>query len=544
MSDVVVEELRFVPVTPGSIDRDYVPTSEKDLLRCLGDPFWRVESGQLYKITIKEGEGDTIVPFRPKRAQRRFLRRLWHRNVILKARQLGFTTLISILWLDHALFNDNQLCVQVAQTREDAEAIFAGKVVVAYDNLPASLRDAKRCVRRTATQIEFNNGSIVRVKTSARGGTPHRLHISEMGKIGAKFPEKAKEIVSGSFPAVPIDGVIVVESTAEGQDGAFKDLVDDARALAELGHPLNPKQSRFHFYPWWDEPAYRLSPTDAVRVVITQKEHEYFDKLQALIGRDLDLGQRAWWVSTFTSECLGDIELMWREYPSTPDEAFQVSVEGTWYAQQMSAARENGRIGAYPYLDGFPVNTFWDIGNSDGTAIWLHQQVQGMDRFFGFIEDWEKPYSHYITELQKVGLAKAIVWGNHHLPHDADHKRQQADKITSPKEELEGLKAIGGKWIVVPRVEHLTHGINLVRKKFSGYAFDAVGCKEGLVHLGAYRKRWNRSAAAWSSEPFKDKHTEAADALRQHAQGYVPPNPAAAETFAAFKNRNRRRGWS
>ncbi|MGF1973957.1 hypothetical protein ACQUI1_15110, partial [Staphylococcus aureus] len=75
----------------------------------------------LYKIKIK---GDDFVnefgqveeaptyelPFKPNDAQKKFLNRLWYRNIILKARQLGFTTLICILWLDHALFNANQHC--------------------------------------------------------------------------------------------------------------------------------------------------------------------------------------------------------------------------------------------------------------------------------------------------------------------------------------------------------------------------------------------------------------------------------------------------
>lgn len=516
-------ELRFEALEPGSIDRDYVPKDEADMLRCLGDPFWRIESGRLYKITIKAGEGDTLVPFRPNRAQRRFLRRIWYRNVILKARQLGFTTLVSIMWLDHALFNKDQLCVQVAQTREDAEAIFKFKVVKAYENLPEALRQAIPAKRQSATQLEFANGSVVRVATSARGGTPHRLHISEMGKIGAKFPDKAREIVSGSFPAVPMDGIIVVESTADGEAGHFKDIVDDARALQEMGAELNPKQWRFHFYPWWAEPAYTFTPEDAKKVAITAKEHEYFDKLEPKIGRKLTPGQRAWWITTFQSECLSDPQLMWREYPSTPDEAFQVSAEGTYYAEQMRKVRESGRIGAYPHMPGYPVNTFWDIGGGDGTAIWLHQHIHGMDRFFRFVEDWDKPYAHYITELQRIGLELGIVWGTHHLPHDADAKRQQGARMASPKDMLEEIKGIGGDWIIVPRVDHLIHGVNATRAKFPGYCFDEAGCKEGIVHLTSYRKKWSRSTASYTDEPVKyDGHSEAADALRQHAQGFSP----------------------
>ena len=103
-----------------------MPTDADELARCLADPEWRLFSGCLYKIMIKGDdkvgpgglmeEGDAFVlPFKPNRAQRRFIRRLWHRNLILKARQLGFTTLIAVMWLDHALFNANQRCGIIAQ---------------------------------------------------------------------------------------------------------------------------------------------------------------------------------------------------------------------------------------------------------------------------------------------------------------------------------------------------------------------------------------------------------------------------------------------
>ena len=94
-------------------------------------------SGALYKIIIKSEDksdldedldtGSLVVPFLPNRAQRRLLKALWHRNVILKARQLGFTTLVCILWLDTALFNRNMRCGIIAQDREAAEVIFVTK---------------------------------------------------------------------------------------------------------------------------------------------------------------------------------------------------------------------------------------------------------------------------------------------------------------------------------------------------------------------------------------------------------------------------------
>ncbi|MGC3944610.1 MAG: hypothetical protein QM762_08835 [Chryseolinea sp.] len=243
-------------------------------------------------------------------------------------------------------------------------------------------------------------------------------------------------------------------------------------------------------------------------------------------------------MTTFVNECLWNFELMWREFPSTPAEPFKVSAEGTYYAEQLRRARAGGRIGAYPYLDGFPVNTFWDIGSGDGTAIWLHQHVHGMDRFFAFIEDWEKPYNHYIAELQRVGVKHGITWGTHFLPHDANSKRQQGERVCSPREELEDLKGIGGDWEVVPRVSYLIQGINATRKKFASYCFDEEGCKAGLKHLGRYRKKWVRAISDYSDEPVKDVHTEAADALRQHAQGFTP-----SKSKGVGKSKRGQRGW-
>ena len=84
-------------------------TGLDELKRNLSDPWWRVTSGKLYKILIKDDkDGDgLVIPFIPTMAQIEFLRNLHYRNIILKARQLGFTTAIAIYFLDCALFRDN-----------------------------------------------------------------------------------------------------------------------------------------------------------------------------------------------------------------------------------------------------------------------------------------------------------------------------------------------------------------------------------------------------------------------------------------------------
>jgi hypothetical protein len=477
-----------------------------------GDPMWRICSGELYKIIIKgDGEGDDglVMPFKPNRAQRRFIKRMWHRNVIVKARQLGFTTLICILWLDHALFNPNSRCGIIAQDRETAEAIFSDKVKFAYENLPEELRAAVPLKKCTATELRFSNNSVIRVATSVRGGTIHRLHVSEFGKICAKYPDKAREVVTGSIPAVPKSGVLVIESTTEGRDGEFYEIATKSDATAQEKRPLTPRDYRLHFYAWWQEPNYRLP---AGSVPISEKDHAYFDALEAEVGHKIDIEQRNWYIATRDSDFAGRPERMWQEYPSTFKESFQVSTEGTYYREQIAAVRRDGRLTDVPYLPGIPVNTFWDIGHGDGTAIWFHQQVGLRDHFIKFIEGWGEPYAHFVKEMQKLGY----VWGTHYLPHDGAHVRQGELENLSPQQMLVklGLQRVE----IVPVVSELQHGISATRDAFATCLFDKEGTKEGFTHLEMYRKKFNEQQQCYTDQPLKNIHTEGADSFRQFAQ--------------------------
>lgn len=502
---------------PANKDGSYpVPTDAGELARFLSDPMARICSGLLYKIMVKNEADDAdegkVEPFKPNLSQRRFMARMWHRNLILKARQLGFTTLICILWLDHAMFVPDQRCVLIAQDLPKATEIFRDKIKFAYDRMPASVRAANPPLKWTETEVLLANNSAVKVTNSARSGTVDRLHISEMGKIGAKTPQKANEIVKGSFPAVPDSGIIVVESTAEGQDGQFYKLTMKAQEHAEKGKVLTRKDFRFHFFAWWQEPGYTMP---VASVPETAEDREYFARTEAAIGRRLTQEQRNWYVSTRESDFSGEDESMWQEYPSTPEEAFMVSTEGTYYAKQLAAARKSKRIGFFPHKPGVPVHTFWDIGASDGTGVWLMQQIGAENRFIGYIEGWGEGYDHYTTQLQKL----EYQWGRHHLPHDADHKRQTGPKLESAQDALEATK-LGGEWIIVPRIDDITHGINLTRRAFATATFDEAGCAKGIKHLGLYRKEWDEKLGTWKLHPRHDIHSECADAFRQYGQGF------------------------
>lgn len=479
----------------------------------LNDVMWRLSN--LYKIIIKgEDEDDILViQFKPNRAQRRLIARLHHRNIILKARQLGFTTLICILWLDTALFSKNPMrCGIIAQDREAAEAIFRDKVKFAYDNLPDELRARMPLERDSASELLFaHNKSSIRVATSMRSGTIHRLHVSEFGKICAKNPEKAREVVTGSIPAVPSSGILVIESTAEGQDGEFYKMTQRAMALQQQGAKLSAKDYRFHFFAWWEAPEYEMDPDG---VIFTDADREYFSKTEGLTGRELSDRKRAWYVATRESDFSGEAPLMWQEYPSTPEEAFQISTEGCYYATQLATARKTGRILRIPKAP-VPVNTFWDVGRGDMSTIWFHQRVLMEDRFIRYYEASGEDLDHYVVELLRHGY----VFGTHYLPHDAEHKRlgKNPDTNQSIKEMLEELLP-GHRFEVVPRVTSIGSGIQSTRAAFASAHFDEVDCRQGVIRLANYRKKWDKARGCWHEEPLHDDNSHGADAYRQWGQ--------------------------
>lgn len=517
---------------------DTVPQSIAELDACLASWEWRIFSGQLYKITTKgddapEDEPEIAVPFIPNAPQRELLADLHNRNDILKARQMGFSTLIEILGLDQALFNRDQEVVVIAHTKDAATKLYRKKVCFAYDNLPPYVRDMIPTAERSQTQMVFANGSSIEVTSSARGGTPHFLHISEFGKIAAKFPEKATEITTGSMQGVPKSGFIFIESTAEGQAGAFYDLTKRAEALRASGKPLLQTEFRFHFFGWFQMPEYREDPAG---VVISAKNHEYFDRIEGEMGVAIDLDQRAWYVSKRDNEFSSTPELMWREYPSTPSECWMSSNEGKYYHHVLMIARREARIGSFPFQKHLPVNSFWDVGASDHTAVWLHQRIQSWDRWIRYREAQLEGYLPQILWMESLGC----VWGTHFLPHDASHQHKGIEDTKSAVQKLREIRP-SWDWRIVPRIGNIQHGIDLVRLDFPNYQFDEEGCKEGIARLDNYQREWNTRLQCWGQQPRHDDSSHGADALRQKAQGYEPNDKA---PRGASKTRARRSGMT
>lgn len=285
----------------------------------LSDVWWRLNN--LYKIVNEEGE---LVTFRMRPAQRELFKNMHYRNIILKARQLGFSTGIDIYLLDQALFNKNLSCGIIAQDLPAAGEIFSTKISVPFDNLPPWLRATFQISTRregaNGGHIEFAHGSKIRVSTSFRSGTVQRLHISEHGKICAKYPAKAKEVRTGTLNAIKDGCIVFIESTAEGVGGDFHTMSTRAMDLGQLNLPLTSQDYKFHFFAWWQDPKYQTSvPTGGLRL---SKYHQaYFAAVEQTMGITLLDEQKQWYIRKEIEQQ----EEMKQEFPSTPSEAFLTS---------------------------------------------------------------------------------------------------------------------------------------------------------------------------------------------------------------------------
>ncbi len=285
----------------------------------LSDVWWRLNN--LYKIVNEEGE---LVTFRMRPAQRELFKNMHYRNIILKARQLGFSTGIDIYLLDQALFNKNLSCGIIAQDLPAAGEIFSTKISVPFDNLPPWLRATFQISTRregaNGGHIEFAHGSKIRVSTSFRSGTVQRLHISEHGKICAKYPAKAKEVRTGTLNAIKDGCIVFIESTAEGVGGDFHTMSTRAMDLGQLNLPLTSQDYKFHFFAWWQDPKYQTSvPTGGLRL---SKYHQaYFAAVEQAMGITLLDEQKQWYIRKEIEQQ----EEMKQEFPSTPSEAFLTS---------------------------------------------------------------------------------------------------------------------------------------------------------------------------------------------------------------------------
>lgn len=330
-------------------------------------------------FTVVNKAGETV-PFFLKQEQLDFLRQLEERTddrpfLILKARQLGFTTLITAVQLCCALCWKNFSGATVANTEDNTKGIFEQKARAALIRLPKRL--IPKQTKDSEVEIAFVNGSHWRVQVATenalRSTTLSFVHLSEAAFFRCTLADLQEAIKA----ACPDGSYIIYESTANGF-GEFRDLWE-----AGTCHNL--------FYPWWGAPEYRRQDLTVIsRACAGDRWLE--ERVAWLRGIGLDEEQVAWYCDTY--EQYLDKRSIRQEYPCTPEEAFVASGYGIFdldlvNEQMMRASTRKDRVGRFRYR-----KVARKIAASDGETAdleWSLEDVRWEDDPGGLIRIHEEP---------------------------------------------------------------------------------------------------------------------------------------------------------
>ena len=191
----------------------------------------------------------------------------------------------------------------------------------------------------------------------------------------------------------------------------------------------------------------------------------------------------------------------------------RTSVEGAIFSHEIHAAQEEGRICNVPYDLTKPVDTYWDLGHSDATAIWFAQMVGLEHRILRYYSNSHMKMNHYLQYLQSL----PYVYGTHYLPHDAANEQLGQDRTIEQQ-----ARAILKRVVVIPRVPKKANAIEAARVVFPHCYFDRELCSDGLTCLRRYSYHCDPETGKVSKEPEHDMWSHGSDAWLSLGMAMAP----------------------
>jgi len=192
--------------------------------------------------------------------------------------------------------------------------------------------------------------------------------------------------------------------------------------------------------------------------------------------------------------------------------SFEASSVGAYYGHLIEKAENEGRIGNVAWEPQIPVQTWWDLGIDDSTAIWFVQILGREIRLIDYYENSGVGLDHYAKVLKD----KDYVYGQHMLPHDV-----QVHELSTGKSRFAFLAGLGIRGTVV-RKHSVEDGINSVRSILPRCWFDKAKCSRGVEALRQYRQEWDDKGKAFRGRPLHDWSSHAADSFRYGAFSVRP----------------------
>ena len=395
-------------------------TNNPDLIK---DQEWRLKN--LYFIITKDGKKEV---FRMNRAQKHFydnylnLPKPYHRHVILKSRQLGFTTFIDLFILDSILFKTNKEGLVIAHKVEDATQIFDKKIEYAVRNMAADVKDAffkinQKSARKIQVVVDYGPEqgatSSIAVAVSGRSGTYHLVHISEFAKMCAQYPKRAEEVERGTLPTVSFDGFIFVESTAEGMAGRFYEMFQENwLARDKITPQLSQVQFLPHFYNWqYDDMEMKKihDPVPVSKMETCEIDWGSYQLEHNLTDIEITYYYMKW--LQFGGKNSPDaVKSLMQEYPTTQEEAFLSTGQAYFATAKVASLMETAETGEKGELI------------SDGKDI-VFSPISG-----GSLEVFKKP-EEGVRYIIGGDTAEGLAHGDAQVLYVINHRTEECDAL-------------------------------------------------------------------------------------------------------------------
>lgn len=220
------------------------------------------------------------------------------------------------------------------------------------------------------------------------------------------------------------------------------------------------------------------------------------------------------------------------QYQQELECSFDAAIVGSYYGSLMQDLKLRDRITKVDWEPDLLVDTAWDLGIGDSTAIWFAQRIGNEVRLIDYYETSGVGLTHYVEEIQKR-KARGWVFGEHVLPHDADVSELGTGRTRVAT--LQGLKLDPR---VLPRGA-IDDGINAARILMPKCYFDADRCARGIEALRQYRREYDDKLKAFRQRPLHDWCSHGADAFRYLAVGISDQMGIKIKTDAYAPNKKR-----
>ena len=343
------------------------------------------------------------------------------------------------------------------------------------DHIPKQLIKSKNDMEM---RVELWNGSSYQIVgsdnvDSLRGANIKGVAFSEFSEQRPSAWEVIQPMIESN------NGFALFNFTPKGQNHAYK-LFEYAKE--------NPK--------WFSQ---ILTVEDTVNQVFTLEQITNIKEEHLAKGKTLDLFNQEYYCS------------------------FAGSVDGAYYAAILTELETKGRVGNYAHDSLLQVETWWDLGVSDSTAIWFTQSIGNEIRIIDYYENQGYGMQHYIQYCN----SKPYIYKSHNAPHDIRVK-----EFSNGKSRLETAYSLGMSFNVVPNIP-VIDGINATRSILPRCYFDKSVVK-GLETLKNYKKDFDEVNNCFKDKPKHDWTSHGADAFRYFAVGFQERNERPIQRFADY----------